>query len=522
MRYGMAAHNIRAMMPPWAPCETTMQPSQALYRAADLRRIEQAAAKQPLMQRAGRAAADLALQLCGNRAGAILVLAGPGNNGGDALEAARWLHAQRFDVHTVLVVDARRLPPEAAAAYQRFADAGLCAHAQIRQGVRWSLVIDGLFGLGLSRAVAEPYATVITAANQLAAACPCPVLALDCPSGLDADTGQRRGATMCASHTISFIAGKPGLFTGDGPDYCGAVSIADLGLDAPSMVPANGWLIGMDGFRAHLRPRKHNSHKGSYGHVGVLGGAPGMVGAALLTARAALRLGGGRVHVGLLDGHAPTFDALQPELMLCAPPHLLTAHLNVLACGPGMGTAPQALELLRQACAQDTALVLDADALNLLAAHSDVQNAVAARHAPTLLTPHPAEAARLLGSSVADVQNDRVAAAQQIAKRLHAQVALKGCGTVVALPDGRWWINTSGNPGLATAGSGDVLTGMVSALLAQGWPADAALRAGVHLHGCAADALVDADVGPIGLTAGELIDSARHCLNRWVASPALP
>ncbi len=492
-----------------------MPSSRPLYRSAELRRIEAAASDQALMQRAGRAAADLAQELCRDDSGAILVLAGPGNNGGDAFAAAHLLHRRFFEVHTVFPGRAEHLPPDAAAAHARFSAAGLHAIEEIPRHRRWSLIIDGLFGIGLSRAVAQPYAGLIEAANRLAEQCRCPLLALDCPSGLDADTGQVRGASIRASHTISFIAGKPGLFTADGPDYCGEISIADLGLEAPSMQSAPGHLLGIDSFRPHLQPRRRNSHKGNYGEAGILGGAASMAGAALLAARAALRLGSGRVYVGLLDEHAPACDPLQPELMLRTPDALLAADLTALACGPGLGTSSRAVELLLAACRRDIPLVLDADALNLSAAESDLPVALATRRAPTLLTPHPAEAARLLGSSVAAVQADRIAAAQEIAERFHALVALKGCGTVIVAPDGRWSINATGNPGLATAGSGDVLTGMVTALLAQGWPPEAALAATVHLHGAAADRLVAQGCGPIGLGAGELIDAARHCLNQW-------
>ena len=231
----------------------------------------------------------------------------------------------------------------------------------------------------------------------------------------------------------------------------------------------------MQAFAHWLRPRPRNSHKGSYGSVGILGGAAGMAGAALLAGRAALRLGSGRVYVGLLDTNVPAFDPAQVELMLRTPEALLTTDLSVLACGPGLGVSPAAHALLLTACTkartQTVPLVLDADALNLIAAENaageasagSLTTALAARQAPTLLTPHPAEAARLLNCTTQAIQADRIAAASTIARRFGAWVALKGCGTVIASPDGRWQINPSGNPGLATAGSGDVLTGLIAA-----------------------------------------------------------
>ena len=497
-----------------------------LYRAADLRRIEAAAADQPLMQRAGYAAAKLAMMIGGDRGAAILVLAGPGNNGGDAFEVARLLRERFFDPYTVFLGNAKGLPPDAAAAHQRFVEAGGITHSAlpaIFEGPRWSLIVDGLFGIGLKREIVEPYAGLIHNVNALAIRDGCPLLALDCPSGLDADTGKLSGATILASHTITFIGGKPGLFTGDGPDHCGEVSVAPLDLDAQSIMPAAGRSVGRELFSAQLKARPHNCHKGSHGDAGILGGAPTMVGAALLAARAALRLGSGRVYVGLIDKHAPALDAQQLELMLRTPEKLIGSGLTALACGPGMGTSHEARVLLEKACALDLPLVLDADALNLVAAEGELHVALATRNpsvAPTVLTPHPAEAARLLDCDVAVVQADRIGAALELSTRFNALVALKGCGTVVASPEDAWFINTSGNPGLATAGSGDVLTGMITALLAQGWPPLEALLAAVHLHGCAADCLVAQGSGPVGLTAGELIDSARGCLNAWISGAA--
>jgi hydroxyethylthiazole kinase-like uncharacterized protein yjeF len=296
------------------------------------------------------------------------------------------------------------------------------------------------------------------------------------------------------------------------------VTVATLDLDPSTFDGAPGSIVSRARFADQLRPRQRNTHKGSYGNAGILGGASGMVGAALLSARAALRLGSGRVYLGLIDelsGNAPSLDPLQPELMIRRPEQLLATELTALACGPGMGDNAEVIALIEKACSLDVPLVLDADALNRIAENDKLRLAVKARRAPTLLTPHPTEAARLLACTTREVQNDRIAAACELAASFDAFVALKGCGTVVAEPGGAWSINTTGNPGLATAGSGDVLTGIVTALLAQGWPPQQALPAAVHLHGLAADHLAAQRKGPIGLTAGELIDSARDCLNQW-------
>ncbi len=488
-----------------------------LYRSTDLRHIEATAADQPLMQRAGRAAADLATAICAERGASVLILAGPGNNGGDAFEVATLLRERFFDTHVVFVGLANDLPMDAADALRRFVDKGGSSLPAIPDRLHWSLIVDGLFGIGLKREIGDPYAGLIRSANALAIRDGCPLLALDCPSGLDADTGKLHGATIRASHTITFIGAKPGLLTGDGPDHCGEISIDPLDLDPQSLSLSAGCSISRTLFSDHLKARPRNSHKGSNGNAGVLGGAPGMVGGALLAARAALRLGSGRVYVGLLDEHAPALDLLQPELMLRTPGRLLATGLTALACGPGMGDSHEARVLLENACQLELPLVLDADALNLVAEEGELHVALATRSAPTLLTPHPAEAARLLDCDVPTVQADRITAALELATHYKALVALKGCGTVVASPEGTWFINTNGNPGLATAGSGDVLTGFVTALLAQGWPPLDALLAAVHLHGSAADRLVAEGCGPLGLSAGELIDSARHVLNLWIS-----
>ena len=487
-----------------------------LYCSASLRRIEARHHNEPLMQRAGAAAADWASELASQRNRPILVLAGPGNNGGDAFETAYLLRQRFFEVRLVFAGDPASLPPDAQAAFSRFRDAGGVIFDGIPGDTRWSLIIDGLFGIGLTRAPEGCYAEWIATANKLAESQHVPLLALDCPSGLDADSGAAFGNPVRASHTITFIAAKPGLLTAEGPDHCGEIRIASLDLDVAAELPADGQQLSPADFSDYLKPRRQNSHKGSFGNAGVLGGAPSMVGAVFLAARAALKLGAGRVYAGLLDPQAPGFDPIQPELMLRRPAALIQTPLTALACGPGLGVSLEASELLEAAIHLDRLLVLDADALNLISSEGNLQLALTARSTPAILTPHPAEAARLLESTTAEVQADRVGAARQIATRYCSHVALKGAGTVVASVDGKWWINPTGNPGMATAGMGDVLSGIIVALLAQGWPALQALLAGVHLHGAAADRLVASGVGPIGLMAGEVIDPARQEFNSWV------
>lgn len=464
----------------------------ALLRTAGIRAIEArfADAVPPLMERAGAAVAAAARAMLGETRGPVLIVAGPGNNGGDGLVADRLLKEQGIETAVVRAgIDA--IPAR-----------------------DWQLVIDAIFGIGLARPVEGRMAELIDAMNALGR----PILAVDVPSGLCADTGRvigHAGRAVRASKTLTFIAGKPGLYTLDGPDHCGEVAVDTLGLDVGE---TEGQLISREPFRACLKPRRRNTHKGDHGNAVIIGGAPGMAGAALLAGRAALKLGAGRVYVGMLERLA--VDPAQPELML-RPADEVFALATALAVGPGLGQSPAACELLRRAIDAPLSLVLDADALNLLAAHPVLAAKVSRRGTPNLtaiLTPHPAEAGRLLGTGTDAVQADRLAAATGLARRFNAHVVLKGCGSVVATPEGRWFVNATGNAGLAAAGSGDVLTGMIAALLAQGWPALEAALAAVHLHGAAADRLVADGIGPIGIAAGELVGAARALLNRWVAN----
>ena len=465
--------------------------SQPIYLTSEIRRVEQAAGEvaPSLMERAGAAAAELAAQLLSDRDKDVLVLAGPGNNGGDARVVARLL-AERF-LRVTLATRVEEIPSDR----------------------RWGLVVDGLFGIGLARPIEGDYAKLIEWANAQT----CPVLALDIPSGVASDTGQVLGHAVRATHTVSFIALKPGLLTLDGPDHCGVVSVADLGLRAPELVGPSAWVVTPELFAGSLKPRRRNFHKGQAGSVAILGGAAGMAGAALLAGRAALSLGAGRVYVGLLAPDAPAVDPVAPELMLRHPDEALGLELDAVVVGPGLGQGERAETLVAAALASEIPCVLDADALNLIAENSDLRHACARRTAETLLTPHPGEASRLLALSTTDVQADRLNAARNLAHNLNAHVVLKGNGSVIVARDGHWFVNATGNPGMASAGMGDVLSGMLGALLAQGCPGEAALALGVHLHGAAGDERMHAGDGPVGIAAGELIAPARRIWNAWLS-----
>ena len=464
--------------------------SRPIYLTDEIRRIERSVGEPTpsLMERAGAAAAELAASLASDRNKDVLVLAGPGNNGGDARVVSRHLAEKFFRVTTAGSVT--EIPQKS-----------------------WSLVVDGLFGIGLARAIEGDYAKLVDYANRQA----CPVLALDIPSGIHSDTGQRLGHAVRATHTLTFIAPKPGLLTLDGPDHCGEVSVADLGLDVKSLLAPSAWVAAPALFARALRPRPRNFHKGMAGSLGILGGAAGMTGAALLAGRAALKLGVGRVYLGLLE-QTQSLDFGAPELMLRHADDVLGQELDAIVAGPGLGQGERAETLLGAVLASDIACVLDADALNLIAENTDLRKACARRTAETLLTPHPAEAARLLGSSTAVVQADRVRSARSLRENLNAHVVLKGNGSILAARDGHWFINTSGNSGMASAGMGDVLAGILGSLLAQRYTGETALVLGTHLHGAAADELARGGVGPVGMTAGELIDPARRLWNQWLTS----
>jgi hydroxyethylthiazole kinase-like uncharacterized protein yjeF len=493
-----------------------------LLTTAEVRALEESAARglagPTLMQRAGRATADAARKMAPDTGAPILVVAGPGNNGGDAWVAAEHL---RETFHRVTVLDvsgAAPRAPEAREARDRFVAAGGPTVREWPGAIRPALVVDGLFGIGLARELGGEMARLVHRINE----CGAPVLSIDVPSGIASDTGVVCGAAVRATRTVTFLARKVGLHTNDALDHTGEIVVDGLGLD-PALVAGNaGSLLEPEAMRGLLAPRPRNSHKGSFGTLGVVGGGKGMTGAAILAARAGLLAGAGKVFVGLLSPEAPSFDPAHPELMLRSLDDTLAA--DVLVVGPGAGhspseTSPSAFErhTLPALLSLPKPLVIDADALNAIAVHATMTDALANnRRGPTLLTPHPAEAARLLHTTTALVQADRLTAARALAEKFKAEVVLKGAGSVCASADGTWAVNATGNPGLASGGTGDVLSGLVGALLCQGLSAKDALRFGVCLHGAAADSLVARGIGPAGLTASEVALEARAVLNAWV------
>ncbi len=474
-----------------------------LYTVAELRQREQAAqaALSPgaLMARAGAAAAAIVATQCVDPQVRVRVICGPGNNGGDGYVCALELAQRGAKVHCVALAPAAT--DDARAAFARWAAAGGVTLTVLPEDENCDVVIDAMFGIGMSRPLAGIYLAAAGWINRQRAS----VIAIDVPSGLDADRGIWVGAVpgVQAATTITFIGGKPGLFTGVGCDAAGRVCIEPIGV-APG--PYAGTLLSPADFPKLLKPRARSSHKGSYGNVAVVGGNIGMVGAALLAGRAALHLGAGRVYVDCIGAPELRVDPLQPELMF-RPLGGLT-ELSACTVGCGIGNDELAMVTLARALALNVPLVIDADALNLLAGHDALAAACALRRAPTVLTPHPLEAARLLNIESTKVQANRIGHALELAQRFAALVVLKGAGSILARADGRYAINPTASPARPSAGTGDVLAGMIAALLAQCDEPWQAVQAAVFLHGAAAD-----DFGAdVGLVAGDVAPLAARRL----------
>lgn len=471
-----------------------------LLTVAAIRALESAAQDSlpagELMQRAGRAVAqyvmDLAERRLGRREGlSVCLVCGPGNNGGDGYAAARALIDAGHRALCVRVDHERPSGADGAQAFDAWTSAGGQLASSLPESVRFDVVVDALFGIGLRRALTGEALAAAAWMNRQSL-----VVSIDAPSGLDADRGVWVGgvAGVQAHSTITLIADKPGLHTADAVDAAGVVVVDSLDV---AITASNGSLIEPADFQGVLEPRRRNSHKGQFGTLAVIGGAASMVGAALLAARAALRFGAGRVLVELIGARDIQIDPMQPELMLRAAG--TTDELAAIVIGCGLGVDERASAALSRVIDGATPLVIDADALTLLASDAALADRLRLRRGTTILTPHPLEAARLLGTSSAVAQSDRVAAALQLARQTSAIVVLKGAGTVIADSDGRYALNPTGSPALATAGSGDVLAGMLGALLAQRHADWTAALAAVWLHGRAGEGL-----GNIGLVAGEI------------------
>ncbi len=480
--------------------------SAAGVRELDRRAIAGGIAGYVLMQRAAAAAWRELLRRW-PKAQRLAVVCGPGNNGGDGYEVARLARAAGLDV-ALFQAGATPRSGDAATARKAWLDAGGRAPEFRGEPLVADVIVDALFGIGLTRApegAAQAAVLAINAARVQGAG----VLALDVPSGLDADRGVAPGDAVRADLTVTFIGAKPGLHTAAGPDYAGTVVFDDLQVP-PGIhegVEAHADALQPDALGNALPRRARTAHKGDMGHVLLVGGDFGMAGAILLAARAALRAGAGWVSVATREAHAAALTAAQPELMChgVEEPRALRGLLeraSVVALGPGLGRSEWSRGIWSQAMSAPQPAVLDADALNWLAENPS-------RRDDWVLTPHPGEAARLLGCSTAQVQGDRAAGARELRRRYGGVAVLKGAGTLVqgqALA-----LCPYGNPGMAVGGMGDVLCGLIAGLLAQGLGPESAARTGVLAHALAGDRA--AARGERGLVPSDLLGELRPLLN---------
>ena len=494
--------------------------TEMLYTAAQTRELDRCAIEDygipgiVLMARAAAATFDALLGVWPDT-GCVHVLCGTGNNGGDGYLVADLAHKRGMAVCVYQLGDVGKIKGDALRAKEQALANGVAVKAfnpgdfKVADG---DLVVDAMLGTGLGGDVRGPYAQAIATVN----ASGLPVLAVDIPSGLCSDTGRVLGAAICAAVTVTFIGLKRGLFTGEAPDYTGAIHFTDLAVpvEVYQQAPCACAKLELEPLLARLPPRPAASHKGSYGSVLIVGGDEGMAGAVAMAAEAALRCGVGLVRVATHVEHVPAIVARTPEAMAHGVRNgaeliPLIAQSDVLVVGPGLGQSPWSEQLLHAALASGKAVVLDADALNLLSAG---RAALSARD-NCLLTPHPGEAARLLGCTTAQIQADRFAAAQQLQKMVGGVVVLKGNGSLIA-GAGQLLLSDYGNPGMASGGMGDVLSGVLGALLAQAsahhMTALECAALGVCLHGAAADRA--ARDGQRGLCATDLMPHLRELL----------
>lgn len=470
----------------------------------------------------------------------LLILCGPGNNGGDGFVIARRLMAAGAAVRVLLFGIADRLQGDALLHHGAFIRSGgrLREITEERHLANFQsvlghagLVVDALFGTGLQR----PLEGVIAQAIRLVNDAELPVLAVDIPSGVCADSGRIRGVALKARWTVTFAAEKCGHRLYPGAGLCGEITNVPIGIPT-SLIDGEAHTVARNlPDDLHIPERPMDGHKGRFGHLLILAGSVGKEGAAALTALGAQRTGPGLVTVATPQQARPLVAAKLLEAMTLPLPdqeepscpagrwssviHASGVQPTALAMGPGLGQGADASATVPALMTQWGHLpaVIDADGLNILALQGeDFLSAITRqRTAPLILTPHPGEMARLLGRTVADIQADRLDIACQAAQRWQVWLVLKGPDTIIAAPDGRAWINDSGNSGLAAGGSGDLLTGVVAGLLTQHWPVEVAVRAGVWLHGTAADDAVEQGLGEAGLLAGDLLPRIHHRRNQW-------
>jgi NAD(P)H-hydrate epimerase len=486
---------------------------QTLYSTSAVRELDRIAIKErnvaglELMERAGQSAFELMSERW-PQAKRVVVLCGMGNNGGDGYILARLAKEAQLDVCIMQLGDKLKLKGDALAAVTKCHALDLQPESyQPNLIEKADVVVDALLGTGLDREVDGDWRIAIEDINRLSEA----TLSLDIPSGLNADTGAVMGVAVKADACITFIAMKQGLMTAEGPAQCGELSFSDLAVpeDIYEQVKSAARCISVDGLKTFLPRRERSTHKGQCGHVLVIGGDYGFAGAVRMAAEAAMRVGAGLVTVASRPEHALNIPLARPELMTSAVTSAedlnpLLSRANVIVIGPGLGQSEWAGSVIAKTLQTKLPLVIDADALNLLSLEPCVSD-------EWVLTPHPGEAARLLACSSADVQADRFAAAKAIQKNYGGVCVLKGSGSLIIDTKQRISVSTEGNPGMASGGMGDVLSGVIAGLIAQGLKADDAARVGVCVHGAAADAA--AIFGERGMLASDLMPHLRSLVN---------
>ncbi|VEB33181.1 carbohydrate kinase [Legionella cherrii] len=488
-------------------------PANSLYRCEQIRSCEQQATslfqldENELMSRAG-AEAFLLIKKLYPHVRHIAVYCGAGNNAGDGYVVARLAHEHGILVTIYQCKAVADLPFAAQHAALMAINAGVeCQAADESLDSEAELIIDALLGIGLRGPV---HGVIASAIHQINAS-GLPVVALDIPSGLNADTGKVENFCVKANTTITFIAQKVGMYTADGPDYCGDIHCCSLQLEpcVSNLIPA-ARLLSSATLSLPLAERKKNSHKGNYGHVLIIGGGPGMPGAISLAAKAAMRTGAGAVTVATWPEHAKNALSLIPEAMVCGVKTAkelmpLLARASVCIIGPGLGESEWAINLFLTAITSQLPMVIDASALRLLSEHAQVDD-------NWILTPHPGEAACLLSCSTDLIQKDRYQAAANIQQQYGGVVVLKGAGTVIQTAEKDTFVCPRGNPAMASAGMGDVLSGIIAGLCAQGFSLADAAQCGVWAHAVAGDQVAK-ELGGAGLLASDLFDVLPHILN---------
>ena len=480
-----------------------------------------------LMENAGRGATHILFnKYVGLKNRKVGVIAGRGNNGGDGFVIARYLAQKGTRVTVYLLSKSSLIKGDSAANLKLLASLSIPvieipdrkAFSKHRSSiVHQEILVDAILGTGLKSDVKGYFREVIEFLNSLNK----PVFAVDIPSGLNSDTGQVCGVCIRANTTATFAFAKIGQILFPGANYTGDLEIVEIGIPSHIAEEAGSrqYLLTPDMIRDYLKPRPFDAHKGNAGHLLLIAGSPGKTGAAVMAAMSAMRTGAGLVTLGIPRSLNPVLESQCLEVMTCPLSETIDGMLNessfqaiidllpskkCFAIGPGIGTSVETKNLVHRVIQEiKVPIVIDADGLNILAGHTQILRNL---KAPVILTPHPGEMARLIKSTVDVVQKDRINCARDFAEKFNVHLVLKGARTIIAHPDGKVFVNQTGNPGMASGGMGDVLTGIIAGLITQGYSPESAAHAGVYLHGAAADEMAET-IGPIGFLASDVMNA---------------